>query len=450
MRLLLAIILLQGVFASPTATPLVSHLSSSTSMQVPLFSAENAQLIDDQYMVVLKKGLDPQDIEEHHNVLAEMIQSDRQSQLLHVYEMQGLDGYAGKFSADTIESIRKLPQVDFVEQDQVVYALDTQKNAPWGLARISHREALTFRTYNRYPHDPNGGKNVTVYVIDTGINVNHVDFGGRAVWGATIPSNDQDIDGNGHGTHCAGTIAGSRYGVAKQARVVAVKVLRSNGSGTMSDVVRGVEWALSDHKQRSKAKTAKSAANMSLGGGFSRALNMAVDAAVEGGVHFAVAAGNDDADACDYSPASSELAITVGASTLEDERAYFSNKGKCVDVFGPGKDITSTWIGSNTATNTISGTSMASPHVAGLLAYMLSAWKGDAAPSTKELKDKLLSAATKDKLNKVPTDTPNLLIWNDPPADNLTPQQDAGLVEAAMLMEMMQQMFGDQFEIVVE
>jgi cerevisin len=418
-------------------------------MQAPLLAAENAELIDSQYVVVLKKGLAPEDIEEHHNVLAQMIQGEPGANaMIHVYETSGLNGYAGTFSASVLESIRKLPQVEYVEQDQVVYALDTQKNAPWGLARISHREALTFRTYNRYAHDPNGGKNVTVYIIDTGVNVNHVDFGGRAVWGATIPSNDQDIDGNGHGTHCAGTVAGSRYGVAKQARVVAVKVLRSNGSGTMSDVVRGVEWALQDHQQRSKGnKAANSVANMSLGGGFSRALNQVVDAAVDGGVHFAVAAGNDDADACDYSPASSDKAITVGASTLEDERAYFSNKGKCVDVFGPGKDITSTWVGSNTATNTISGTSMASPHVAGLLAYTLSLWKGPA-PSTKELKQKLIDSATPNKLDKVPKDTPNKLIWNDPPSELTSAEtmEELAMVEAAAMMEMvMREMLATEY-----
>jgi len=329
--------------------------------------------------------------------------------------------------------------------------LETQKNAPWGLARISHRDTLTFRTYNRYPHNPNGGKGVTVYVIDTGVNVNHVDFGGRASWGSTIPENDQDMDGNGHGTHCAGTIGGNRYGVAKQANVVAVKVLRSNGSGTMSDVVRGVEWVSNDHKRKTKeAKRVNSVANMSLGGGFSRALNQAVDATVDSGVHFAVAAGNDDGDACDYSPASAANPITVGASTLEDERAWFSNKGKCVDVFGPGKDITSTWIGSNTATNTISGTSMASPHVAGLLAYMLSLWPGDA-PTPKQVRDKLLAAATKNKLAKVPTDTPNLLIWSDPPPDKLESEDDMVEMQAAMIMEMMREMFDsdDAIEIVL-
>ncbi|KAG1440291.1 hypothetical protein G6F57_019077 [Rhizopus arrhizus] len=189
-------------------------------------------------------------------------------------------------------------------------------------------------------------------------------------WGKTIPTDDNDQDGNGHGSHCAGTIAGKKYGVAKKAEPVAVKVLKSNGSGSMSDVVAGVDWATSDFLNRKKqaqeaGKSFKgAAANMSLGGGKSAALDRIVNGAVDAGLVFAVAAGNDNKDACDYSPARAEKAITVGASTVFDERAYFSNYGKCVDVFAPGLDIQSIWIGSNTATNTISGTSMASPHVA--------------------------------------------------------------------------------------
>lgn len=184
------------------------------------------------------------------------------------------------------------------------------------------------------------------------------------------------------GTHVAGTIAGKTYGVAKKAFIKAVKVLRSNGSGTMSDVVAGVEWVAKDHKKRVDEEAAKfeaatggketpapapkkvkSVANMSLGGGKSRALDLAVNAVVSAGVHFAVAAGNDNRDACNYSPAAAEKAITVGATTIEDSRAWFSNWGKCVDIFGPGHQILSSWIGSTNATNTISGTSMASPHV---------------------------------------------------------------------------------------
>ena len=187
-----------------------------------------------------------------------------------------------------------------------------------------------------------------MYVVDTGININHVEFEGRAYWGKTIPLNDIDEDGNGHGTHCAGTIASRKYGVAKAANVIAVKVLGSNGSGTMSDVVGGVLWAaeqaakkLADAKAEyaatGKTKHKGSVANMSLGGGKSQALDDAVNRAVDSGMHFAVAAGNDNRDACSYSPAAAAKAVTVGASTLGDERAYFSNYGECVDVFAPGQ-----------------------------------------------------------------------------------------------------------------
>jgi cerevisin len=198
-----------------------------------------------------------------------------------------------------------------------------------------------------------------------------------------MPLNDVDEDGNGHGTHCAGTIASRRYGVAKKANLIAVKVLGSNGSGSMSDVVGGVVWAATEAaKAAAKARAEFAAtgytahkgsvANMSLGGGKSKALDDAVNAAVDNGMHFAVAAGNDNKDACNYSPAAAQKAVTVGASTIGDERAYFSNWGTCVDVFAPGLSILSTWTGSKTATNTISGTSMASPHTAGMLAYLLS------------------------------------------------------------------------------
>lgn len=296
-----------------------------------------------------------------------------------------------------------------------------EKNAPWGLARISHRDSLSFGTFNKYLYAEEGGEGVDAYVIDTGTNTDHVDFEGRANWGKTIPENDADEDGNGHGTHCSGTIAGKKYGVAKQANVYAVKVLRSNGSGTMSDVVKGVEWAAEAHIKKAKdAKNGKvkgfkgSVANMSLGGGTSRTLDLAVNAAVDAGIHFAVAAGNDNADACKYSPAAAEKAVTVGASTLADERAYFSNYGKCTDIFAPGLNILSTWIGSKYAVNTISGTSMASPHIAGLLAYYVSLQpSSDSAYAVEEitpkkLKEALITVATSGALTDIPSDTPNV------------------------------------------
>jgi cerevisin len=354
-------------------------------------SAEQA-IIPNQYMVVLKPEATLDDLNSH----AMAVQSHDEanpltdgSGLLHIFD-GAVKGVAGKFSDATLDKIRAMPEVEYVERDQVVYAIGepaenitTQRGAPWGLARISHRNKLGFSTFNQYVHDPNGGEGVDVYVIDTGINTKHEEFHGRAYWGHTVPLNDVDEDGNGHGTHCAGTIASAKYGVAKKAHVYAVKVLGSNGSGSMSDVVAGVTWAsnqaqakaieaIKEFRATGKTSHKGSVANMSLGGGKSPLLDRAVNAAVRNGMHFAVAAGNDNKDACNYSPAAAELAVTVGASTLGDERAYFSNHGKCVDIFAPGLNILSTWIGSETATNTISGTSMASPHTAGLLAYLLS------------------------------------------------------------------------------
>ena len=298
----------------------------------------------------------------------------------------------------------------------------TERDAPWGLARISHRKSLSFGTFNKYLYSADGGEGVDAYVIDTGTNIEHVDFEGRATWGKTIPINDPDEDGNGHGTHCSGTVAGKKYGVAKKANVIAVKVLRSNGSGSMSDVVKGVEFAAQSHldkvdalkKSKKDKKFKGSVANMSLGGGKSPTLDRAVNAAVDAGIHFAVAAGNDNADSCKYSPASAEKAVTVGASTLADERAYFSNFGKCNDIFAPGLNIQSTWKGSKYATNIISGTSMASPHIAGLLAYFLSLQPSEdsafavAKVTPKQLKKDLISVGTIGSLTDVPSSTDNV------------------------------------------
>ena len=221
-----------------------------------------------------------------------------------------------------------------------------------GLARISHRQKLEPRTFTVYEHDPTGGEGVDVYIIDTGININHVEFEGRASWGKTIPQNDVDEDGNGHGTHCAGTVGSRKYGVAKAVNLIAVKVLGSNGSGSMSDVIAGVLWAAdqaapklaaakAEYAATGRTKHKGSVANMSLGGGKSQALDDAVNKAVDSGLHFVVAAGGDNRDACSYSPAGAEKAVTVGASTLSDERSYSSNYGECVDVFAPGEHFRS-------------------------------------------------------------------------------------------------------------
>ncbi|OBZ89658.1 hypothetical protein A0J61_02291 [Choanephora cucurbitarum] len=396
----------------------------------PLYVSPETETIANSYIVVLKDSLQSHEIREHAAWINTLTESSTKNIHLsdyldphttvagikHVYDTPNLKGYAGKFDDQVLEAIRQSDDVAFIEHDSVVYANELQRSAPWGLSRISHRDTLTFKNYQQYEYNPDGGEGVKVYVIDTGINVDHNDFDGRATWGHTVPSNDVDEDGNGHGSHCAGTIAGKRYGVAKKAQPVAVKVLRSSGSGTMSDVVRGVDWATSEHLKEAAAakknntKYKGAVANMSLGGGKSPSLDLAVNGAVDSGVVFAVAAGNDNRDACNYSPAAAEKAITVGASTISDERAYFSNYGECVDVFAPGLNILSIWKGSRWATNTISGTSMASPHVAGLAAYLLSLEEGEVTP--KQIKDKILKLATKNVLEKLPEGTPNLLIYN--------------------------------------
>ncbi|CCH46175.1 putative secreted protein [Wickerhamomyces ciferrii] len=424
-------------------------LSKEEAAPIISTQALGRDVIPNRYIVVFKDGVKPEEIKFHQewasithlNAAQKLYQSNPTNQffldsfkeaaselggVIDGFHIEGsISGYFGHFLDDTIDLIRRNPHVAFVEQDSRVYAneFDTQNGAPWGLSRISHREGLTLGSFNKYLYDTDAGEGVTSYVIDTGVNVGHQDFDKRAKWGKTVPQGDQDVDGNGHGTHCAGTIGGKTYGVAKKANIVAVKVLRSNGSGTMSDVVKGVEYAAVAHKaavKEGKKGFKGSTANMSLGGGKSPSLDLAVNAAVDAGIHFAVAAGNDNADACNYSPASAEKAVTVGASTLSDARAYFSNYGKCVDIFGPGLNILSTYIGSDTATATLSGTSMASPHVAGLLTYYLSLQpgsesefftaKGGITPA--QLKKKIIDYSTKDKLTDIPSDTPNKLIYN--------------------------------------
>jgi cerevisin len=243
----------------------------------------------------------------------------------------------------------------------------------------------------------------------------------------TAPQGDKDIDGNGHGTHVSSTIAGKAFGVAKKARVIAVKVLRSNGYGTMADAVKGVSWAASEHLRKVKeartqnAKPVRAVSNMSLGGGKSQALDTAVERAIAKGLLFAVAAGNDGKDACNYSPAAVKSAVTVGATDKLDQRSYFSNVGKCVDVFAPGSDITAAWIGSNFYTRTISGTSMASPHVCGVLALL--AAEGDYTPE--QLKAKLLSLATPNVISDVGKESPNKLLFNNPPSSMDQPSMNS-------------------------
>lgn len=435
----------KDVPAVAPADSTISDIDATLSEQlVPLLSKPKDKAIPHKYIVVMKSDVTADQLAFHQEWVATHHQShvgaaDPAHPFFAEIELVGhaggvvdsfsidnlLSGYSGYFLESTIDLIRRHPAVAFVEEDSVVHAseFDTQKGAPWGLARVSHRQPLSLNSFNQYLYDTEGGEGVTSYVIDTGINIDHEEFEGRAEWGSTVPQGDADVDGNGHGTHCAGTIASKSYGVAKKAKVVAVKVLRSNGSGSMSDVVKGVEFAAKSHQaevKKGKKGFKGSTANMSLGGGKSPALDLAVNAAVKAGLNFAVAAGNENQDACNTSPAAAENAITVGASTISDARAYFSNYGKCVDIFAPGLNILSTYIGSTTATATLSGTSMASPHIAGLLSYFVSLQPGADSEffssakgvSPAQLKKNLIHYGSEGLLSDVPEDTPNILAFN--------------------------------------
>lgn len=291
------------------------------------------------------------------------------------------------------------PSVSKVVQNKKFHISATQDNPPsWGLDRIDQAETAGD---NAYTYPDSAGEGVTAYVIDTGVRTTHEEFGGRAASGFDAVDNDDSADdGNGHGTHVAGTIAGATYGVAKKAKIVAVRVLDDSGSGTTEQVVAGIDWVTENHQ-------GPSVANMSLGGGADEALDAAVQKAIASGVTFAVAAGNESGDAGEGSPSRVPEAITVASSTVDDEQSSFSNYGPVVDIYAPGSDITSSWNDSDTGSNTISGTSMATPHVVGAAAVYL-AGHPDATPA--EVSTALTDGATPDAIGNATEGTANKLL----------------------------------------
>ncbi|CAG8980146.1 hypothetical protein HYALB_00013501 [Hymenoscyphus albidus] len=349
----LAAIVLPFVAAAPTST---HHLK--------IRNVDATDVVADSYIVVYKQDVSAEVISSHVEHVNSLISKrDTAGSIGATYEIVDFKGYQVSADLETINAIAASEEVAYVEKDGIMrtQALTTQTGAPYGLGRISHKSAASTTSY---VYDSTAGSGVTIYIVDTGVNLQHVEFEGRATWGANYISGSPNTDEYGHGTHCAGTSAGKTYGVAKKASIVAVKVLDSTGSGSTSGVISGVQWVATNARPRSVL-------SMSLGGGFSSAMNSAVAAAVRAGVTNVVAAGNSGANAANYSPASEPSAITVGAISSTNARASFSNYGTLLDIFAPGVNTLSAWIGSTTATNTISGTSMATPHIAGLAAYLI-------------------------------------------------------------------------------
>ncbi|MFM7755719.1 MAG: S8 family serine peptidase [Actinomycetota bacterium] len=315
-------------------------------------------------------------------------------------------GVAVELPASAAQALSRNPRVSLVEPEGVVTVADSQSPVTWGLDRVDQRQ-LPLNSIYDYPPSPGAG--VEIHIIDTGILSTHTDLSGRVRQGFdAFGGNTEDC--NGHGTHVAGTTAGTTYGLAKQATVVAVRVLGCNGSGATSGVIAGMDWVA--------ANAVKPAvANMSLGGGADVTMDQAVDRLVAAGVTVVVAAGNSNANACNSSPARAASAITVGATTNTDARSSFSNYGTCLDIFAPGSSITSAWYTSTTATNTISGTSMASPHVAGAAAVLLGQ-KRSATPA--QVTADIIGAATTGVVTSPGTGSPNRLLYSSP--DPSTPQ----------------------------
>jgi len=382
------------VIATVAASACVDAPTTPTSAEIPAsFSASGSDAIPGRFIVTLRDDASPAAVAREHGVAPDFVYT------------AALNGFAGSMSEAARSGLLRDARVSRVEPDGIARASTTQSGATWGIDRIDQRALPLSGTFTY----TNTGSGVTAYIIDTGIDYGHSEFGGRASFGYDAFAGNGD-DCNGHGTHVAGTVGGSTYGVAKAVTLRAVRVLDCGGSGSWSGVIAGVDWVVANH-----AAGAPASSNMSLGGGASASVDDAVKRMIADGVASAVAAGNGNfigraQDACKYSPARVPDAMTIGSTTSTDAKSSFSNYGNCVDWFAPGSSITSAWIGSgSTETNTISGTSMATPHVAGVAALYLQSNPG-ATPL--QVRDALYANTTKGVVTSSKTVNNHLLFTN--------------------------------------
>ncbi|KAF2404545.1 subtilisin-like protein [Trichodelitschia bisporula] len=370
-------------------------------LAAPLIQPRAAETIPGKYIVVLKPN-GPSAGEIFADLAGGALASVRRER---TYDLGGFKGFAASLSDAQVEALKGDSKVAYIEADGIAHtqAAITQSDAPWGLGRISHRS----KGVSDYAYDTSAGEGTCAYIVDTGIYAEHPEFEGRATFVKDV-AGSATTDDNGHGTHVAGTIGSRSYGVAKKTKLYGIKVLDSSGSGAWSDIVTGIQLAVSHSKTQSCPKGV--VVNMSLGGGKQQSVNDAVAAAVDAGLFFAVAAGNDGQDFSSTSPASEPKAFAVGASDVNDKLASFSNYGRTLGVIAPGVNVLSTW--NDGGNNTISGTSMATPHVAGLGAYLLGL-SGPLTPA--QLKSKIQSSATSGAISityPASLGTPNKLAYN--------------------------------------